>query len=115
MTDLNPAQLQWLRDELGDTPDDAALQGRFDTLGSIRDVAIAVLRGRRSALLAKPLSANVSGIASVNYAENVKALDRRIDALSRLDPDPTDEPGEDVDGAGQVRLEPIELYRTRGR
>ena len=36
-------------------------------------------------------------------------------AVTAFDPDPTDEPGEDVDGAGQVRLEPIELYRTRGR
>lgn len=116
MTDLTAVQLRWLRDELGAKPDDAALQERYDDLGSIRDVGISILRSRRSALLARPLSTNVTGVASVNYAENVKALDRRIEALSRLDADPTDEPGEDVDGGtATVDLEPIQLFRSRGR
>jgi hypothetical protein len=116
MTDLNTLQLQWLRDELGSQPDDAALQERYDALGSVRDVAIAVLRGRRADLLRKPLTTTVSGVASVNYAENVKAIERRISALERLDDDPTDTPGEDVDGgAGGDHIEAFQLVRSRGR
>ena len=116
MVDLNANQLAWLRDEVGDSPETSELNEMFDRLGSVRDVAIAVLRRRRANLLASPLSTTLQGVASVNYSENVKALERRIAALERLDDDPSDTPGEPVDG-GTVGdgFQVSRLYRTRGR
>ena len=114
MADLTAPQLKWLRDTVGTEPDDAALQGRFDVLGSVRDVGIAVLRDRRANLLATSLQVSVAGVASINNTENVKALEREIAALAKLDDDPTDEPGEDVSGTGG-RFEVFNLTRSRGR
>lgn len=115
MADLSAKQLAWLRDEIGSKPDDAALNERFADLGSVTGVAIAVLRARRAALLASPLSVSVNGVASINNAENVKALERRLTALAVLDDDPTDEPGEDPDGGTGGELETVLLVRNRGR
>lgn len=115
MAELSAKQVAWLRDEVGSKPDDDALNERFADLGSVTGVAIAVLRGRRAALLASPLSVNVSGVVAVNNAENVKALERRLTALAALDDDPTDEPDEDPDGGTGGELETVLLVRTRGR
>lgn len=116
MVDLNENQVAWLRDEVGDTPSTDELNVMFERIGAVRDVAIAVWRRRRTNMLKSPLSTSLSGVASVNYAENVKALERRIAALERLDADPSDTPGEDTDG-GTVDdgLVVTRLYRTRGR
>lgn len=114
MPTLTDKQKRWLRDELPDSVTDEQLQSRYDDLGSVRDVAIAFLRDQRSELLASPLSTSVAGVASVNYSENVKAIERRLAALVQLDDDPTDEPGEPVDGTGHVFRETV-LTRTRGR
>jgi hypothetical protein len=114
MAQLNEIQLRWLRDEVGSSVPDDTLQGRYDDLGSVRDVALSVLRDRRAKLLDSPLSVSVSGVASINNTENVRALERRMAALTKLDDDPTDEPGEDVEG-GAVVLEPIQLVRSRRR
>lgn len=115
MADLTAKQIAWLRSELGDQPDNPTLQAAYDRLHSIRDVAIEQIRTRRNELLASPLAVNLSGVASVNYAENVKAYERRLTALINLDDDPTDEPGEAVDGAGPRRGGVVHLTRTRGR
>lgn len=117
MAELNENQIAWLRDEVGDQPADADLQVRYDRTGSVRDVAVGVLRQRRANMLASPLSTTLQGVAAVNYAENVKALDRRIAALQLLDDDPTSDPGEDSDG-GAAPVEYVERYqlvRSRGR
>lgn len=116
MADLTEAQLAWLRDELGDQPDDAALQERYERLGSVRDVAIAVWRRRRTDFIASPLSTQLAGVAGVNASENVRAIDRRIAALELLDDDPTDSPGEDTDGgSADDRIEFVQMTRSRRR
>lgn len=117
MTQLTDAQKAWLRSEVGATVTDEDLQGRFDRLASVRDVAIEVLRERRAELLDSPLSVSVAGVASVNYAENIRALERRISALVKLDDDPSDEtpPGDGGDEATGGAFQQIQLTRTRRR
>lgn len=112
MADLTATQLQWLRDQLGDEPSDADLQDRYAARGSVRDVALSVLSSRRRELLESSLKVAASGIASVDNTENVKALERDLAALSRLDDDPTDEPGE---LPGVDRFEAVQLTRSRRR
>ncbi|MER5223826.1 hypothetical protein [Streptomyces flaveus] len=77
---LTDAEYAYLRSELGDV-DRANLDGRHQRLGSARAVAAEVLRERRAALVADPLAVSVQGIATVNNAENVRALERQITAL----------------------------------
>lgn len=113
---LNTDQLAWLRSEVGTAPADDNLNARYDRLGSVTGVAVEVLRERRAKMLEQPLSLTVNGVATVNYSENIKALDRRLSALADLDEDPTDEPGEDPDGgAGLPDVEVHHLTRARGR
>lgn len=111
---LSARQLTWLRDEIGSKPADAALNERYGELQSVTAVAIAVLRARRAQLLASPLSVNVAGVAAVNNAENVKAIERRLTALAGMDDDPTDEEGESPD-SGDGDVEAFQLTRSRGR
>ncbi|MFF9403474.1 hypothetical protein [Streptomyces sp. NPDC014744] len=77
---LTDAEYAYLRSELGeaDRPD---LDARYQRLGSLQAVAIEVLRKRRAALVSDPLAVTVQGVATVNNAENVKALERQIAAL----------------------------------
>lgn len=114
MADLTAEQLRWLRDEIGDAPSDTDLNQRFADYESVRDVALSVLRDRRQELLATPLSVNVTGVASTNAAENVKAIERQIAALARLDEDPSDDsPADGVAGADSMEV--YNLTRSRGR
>lgn len=117
MTNLTSAQTSWLRSEVGSTVTDVDLQSKFDRLGVVRDVAIEVLRERRAKWLDQPLSVSVSGVASVNFGENVKAIERRIAALLKLDEDPSDN-SPTGDGAAEAEggvFEQIQLTRTRRR
>lgn len=114
MTALSAIQLQWLQDELDGIATDEQLQTRYEDLGSVRGVALAVLRARRAELLSKPLKTSLSGVASVDWSANLKALELRIAAIAGLDDDPTDEPGEDAD-AEDLYPEPVQLTRSRGR
>lgn len=118
MTALTDRQTHWLRGQLGALPADEDLQTLFDDLDSVRDVAIKVLRDRRTALLDSPLSVNVSGVASVNNTENVKALERDINALVGLDDDPSDDEqpsGTDPEASASNEFYTFPLARTRGR
>ena len=115
MTDLTARELRWLHDELGAAIPDEDLQARYDELESIRDVALAVLRDQRSKLLASPLAVSVSGVASINNAENVKAIERRINALVQLDDNPTDDPGQGAADNAPDTLNVVTLTRTRRR
>lgn len=114
--ELTDTQIAWLRAELGDTPSTDDLNAAYERLGSVRDVAIEEVRKRRNRMLDQPLSVNLSGVASVNYAENVKALERRLAALTGLDDDPSDDPGDvvgDEDGFREGGV--VQLVRTRRR
>ncbi|MFI1563887.1 hypothetical protein ACH4ZX_12640 [Streptomyces sp. NPDC020490] len=77
---LTDAEYAYLRSELGDT-DRADIETRYQRLGSLQAVAIEVLRQRKAALVSDPLAVTVQGIATVNNAENVRALERQIAAL----------------------------------
>ncbi|MEU8522886.1 hypothetical protein [Streptomyces sp. NPDC048577] len=77
---LTDAEYAYLRSELGDT-DRSDLDARYRRLGSPQAVAMEVLRERRAALVSDPLAVTVQGVATVNNAENVRALERQIAAL----------------------------------
>ncbi|MFD0315604.1 hypothetical protein [Streptomyces flavalbus] len=78
---LSDAEYAYLRSELGEA-DRADLDVRYHRLGSLRAVAVEVLRERKAALISDPLDVTVQGIATVNMAENLKALERQIADLA---------------------------------
>ncbi|MEU5093751.1 hypothetical protein [Streptomyces sp. NPDC020996] len=82
---LTDAEYAYLRSELGDA-DRADLDARYTRLGSLEAVAVEVLRERKAALVSDPLAVTVQGVATVNNAENVKALERQIAALEESRP-----------------------------
>lgn len=99
---LTDTEYAYLRSELGEA-DRADLDARYQRLGSLRTVAIEVLRERKAALVSDPLSVTVQGIATVNNAENVRALERQIAALEDARPDES------------AYAAPIPLQRRRSR
>lgn len=115
MAALTDAQISWLRSEVGASTTEDDLQARFDRLGSIRDVAMEVLRERRASYLEQPLSLNLAGVASVDYTNNVAALERRLTALANLDDDPSDDDGADQETPGPQQVEMFTLTRSRRR
>ncbi|WP_192342147.1 hypothetical protein [Streptomyces sp. VITNK9] len=80
MTALTDAKYAYLRSELGEADRDD-LDRRHQRLGSLQAVALEVLRERRAALVADPLAVTVQGVATVNSAENVRAIERQIAIL----------------------------------
>jgi hypothetical protein len=112
VADLTADQEAWLRDHVGDDILLTDLQERYDRLDSIRDVAISVIRDRRTALIQSPLKVNLSSVASIDNAENVKAMERTLAELSRLDDDPLSDPHEDI---STDTTEHYRLVRARGR
>lgn len=115
MLELTPRQLRWLRDEVGDQPADAVLHERYDELRSVRDVAMSVLRKRRSELINRPMSVSVSGVANVGTAENVKAIERQLNALALMDDDPSDDAGGGQADQHDDHLQVLRLERPRRR
>ncbi|MFG2956394.1 hypothetical protein ACGF5O_22055 [Streptomyces sp. NPDC048291] len=99
---MTDADYAYLRSELGEA-DRGDLDARFTRLGSLEDVAVEILRERKAALVADPLTVTVQGIATLNNAENVKALERQIAGLGK-----PDEPGV-AEGL------PVPLVRHRSR
>ncbi|WP_435059408.1 hypothetical protein [Streptomyces sp. bgisy060] len=81
---LTDTAYAYLRSELGEA-DRADLDARYQRLGSLQAVAVEVLRERRAALVSDPLAVTVQGVATVNNAENVKALERQITSLEERD------------------------------
>ncbi|WP_425245414.1 hypothetical protein [Streptomyces sp. NEAU-NA10] len=81
---LTDAEYAYLRSELG-SADRADLDSRYLRLGSLQAVAVEILRERKAALVADPLAVTVQGVATVNSAENVKALERQIAGLAGSD------------------------------
>ncbi|WP_438491816.1 hypothetical protein [Streptomyces asiaticus] len=100
---LTDAEYAYLRSELGEA-DRTDLDARFQRLdGSLQAVAIEVLRERKAALVSDPLAVTLQGIATVNNAENVKALERQISALEDLGPE------------DRAYAAPVPLLRRRNR
>lgn len=115
MPELSPRQLRWLRDEIGDKPDDAELHERYDQLRSVRDVAMAVLRKRRADLISRPMSVTVTGVAGTGTAENVRAIERQLNALALMDDDPSDDAGGGQGDQANDHLQVLHLERPRRR
>ena len=115
MAALTEAQISWLRSEVGASTGTEDLQARYDRLESVRDVAMEVLRERRAALLEQPLSLNLSGVASVDYTNNVAAIERRLTALANLDDDPSDDDGAEQESPDADHIETFTLTRSRRR
>ncbi|MFD8899924.1 hypothetical protein [Streptomyces ardesiacus] len=93
---MDTAIRAWLLAQLGSTTDVTDLEDRYARLGSARAVALEVLNGRLSDLLAQPTTINVSGVVGVGFGENIKALERKIAALQDGDiPAPDDPDGSD--------------------
>ena len=99
---LTDAEYAYLRSELGEA-DRTDLDARHQRLGSVQAVAVEVLRERKAALVSDPLAVTVQGVATVNNAENVKALERQITAL------------EDATTNERVYAAPVPLMRRRSR
>lgn len=95
---LSTADVQWIRRWVGDTPDDANLQTRYDRLGSLKAVATEVLDQRLANFLANPASFSTDDY-SQNHGENIRALTKRLDELA-------DATEGDVDGVGGMRIVP---------
>lgn len=75
---LDADVLAVLRSWVGETPDDATLEAKFDRLGSVAAVVLEVLRERRAALLAGPIEWTTEDGYRENNKENLKALDALI-------------------------------------
>ncbi|MFB9558630.1 hypothetical protein [Streptomyces roseoviridis] len=91
---MDAAVRAWLTSQLGTTTDQADLDTRYTRLGTARAVALEVLRERLAALIHdQPSTINVSGVVSLSYAENIKAIERQITALENGEPPAPDDPG----------------------
>lgn len=104
---MNETVKAWLLAQLGETTPIADLETRYTRLGTARAVALEVLRGRLATLLQQPGTVNVSGVVSVGFAENIKALERQIALLEAGTPPAPDDPAaspEDADTIGLVFL-----------
>lgn len=96
---MDEATRAWLLAQLGTATPTADLDTRYLRLATGRAVAIEVLYERKAALLAQPASVSVSGVVSVVFSENIKALERQISILeSGMPPAPDEDP--DTGGPG---------------
>ncbi|MDK0525001.1 hypothetical protein [Streptomyces sp. ML-6] len=103
---MDAAVRAWLESQLGTPLDQPDLEARYARLGTARAVALEVLRGRLATLRTQPSTVNVSGVVSVSYTENIKALERQIAALEAGDPPGPDDPPDETgpDGFGTLPL-----------
>jgi hypothetical protein len=106
---LSPDQLSAVRDEVGPTPDDAALDDLYDRLGGLVGVVRAVWRARLAVFLAQPASVNVPGQVGASWGENIRAIERKLRALDGLDDTSDDLPS--GDGSGGLPVRPYALVR----
>lgn len=113
-TPVDDATRQWLLSQLGTATDTADLDTRYTRLGTARAVAIEILYQRKADLLAQPASVGVSGVVSVTYTENIKAIERQIALLESGYPPAPDETTDPDDGDGDLGFGVIRL-RERPR
>lgn len=106
MTTLSPADLAWVRDEIGTVtpPTDAQLRSWRTELGHRTLVAIRALKRRRAAVAGGSTvdSFSLAGVFSVSQRANIKGLD---DQIARLQAEYEAETGTDLPGgASSTRL-----------
>ncbi|MBJ6620026.1 hypothetical protein [Streptomyces sp. DHE17-7] len=100
---LTDAEYAYLRSQLGEA-DRIDLDTRYQRLDSLQAVAIEVLRERKAALASDPLAVTVQEVATVNNAENVKAIERQIA-----------ETESSARAATPNAIDPVRLVRARAR
>lgn len=117
MPELTPRQRAWIRDEIGDTVPDADIDERYESIGSVRGTVVSLLRRRITQWLENPATVSLSGVASVSLKDNIAAVEKRIAALLKLGPDPSDEAGPDDEAEmnGPVVLQQFDIVRSRRR
>ncbi|MFJ7990337.1 hypothetical protein [Streptomyces sp. NPDC096351] len=109
---MDAAVRAWLTSRLGTSTDQNDLDNRYARLGTARAVAIEVLYERRAALITdQPATLAVTGVVSLSYAENIKAIERLIAQLESGEPPAPDDPGAGEcdgvpDGYGVIQLIP---------
>ncbi len=100
MTALTTEQKVQIRRQVGNAPDDAALQVIYDRLGDVDAVSLEVLEIRLAEFKRNPMAFSVPGEYSESRsAEQMKALEAQISALASA-------LGETVPGLSQVRVVP---------
>jgi hypothetical protein len=104
-------QQSWLLAQLGPEIDAAELERRFFRLRSARAVALEVLGERRAKLLGDPLKVTVDGVVTMDLQENLRGIERQIEAMRQTPaPDETvDE--EEFDALVTTCLLPVRRYR----
>jgi hypothetical protein len=78
MAALTVNQIAEIRDEVGDNPPDADLQGVYDRVGTLGGTIYSVLARRLANLRANPASFMVVGEYSQSTAANIKALEDQL-------------------------------------
>lgn len=119
---LSDSDLELVRDEVGDSPDDGTLYTYYDELGTWVRVALRVLRRRRSGLVASAgMSVAVPGVVSFSSSSGstLASLDRQIARLEALDVadggDPDPSLPEIATSTRMVRRDTPWRHRRRGR
>ncbi|MFE5117737.1 hypothetical protein [Streptomyces sp. NPDC056669] len=92
---MDEFQRSWLLAQLGPDTDPADLERRFFRLRSARAVALEVLGERRAKLLGDPLKVTVDGVVTMDLQENLRGIERQIEAVRQASApdDPEDEEG----------------------
>ncbi|MET8442721.1 hypothetical protein ABZV28_17640 [Streptomyces sp. NPDC004981] len=99
---LTDADQAYLTSELG-AADRTDLETRYAHLGSLPAVVMEILRERKAALIAAPLTVTAQGVAMVSSTENVKVIKRQIVAMR------------DQGTQGALMASPVPLIRPRCR
>lgn len=77
------AALAAIRAHVGSEPADDELDAMYAQLGTVEAVAHAVLGKRLADMQAKPAEVNYDGDVTERWAENMKALERKMAGLAR--------------------------------
>lgn len=88
MADLTEQQIQTIRDEVGDQPDDAALNAIYQRadVEDEWDVVTVVLKRRMAELTRRPTKVTIPGEYSQDTGDNLKALKAQLARLGTPTP-----------------------------
>ncbi|MFJ1994267.1 hypothetical protein [Streptomyces asiaticus] len=109
---MDEFQRSWLLAQLGPDTDPADLERRFFRLRSARAVALEVLGERRAKLLGDPLKVTVDGVVTMDLQENLRGIERQIEAVRQtLAPDDPEDEGVEGNALATSFIVPIRRYR----